>query len=263
MDLGIEGRVALIGASGRGLGLATAERLAMEGVNIAICDKDESVLEEAKEAVLAAGRGGQVYAYPVDLTLEDDIDRLVDEVHRDLGAISILITNSGGPPPGSFDDATDEKWEAAYNLTFLSAVRLIRAVLPDMKTQRWGRIINFTSRALKEPIPGLLISNAVRLAVAGMAKTLAGEVAQHGITVNNICPGPTTTERALQLATNRAQNKGITVEEELAFTAKNIPLGRLARPEEPAAAAAFLASEIAGYITGVSLLIDGGAVKAL
>jgi 3-oxoacyl-[acyl-carrier protein] reductase len=132
-----------------------------------------------------------------------------------------------------------------------------------MKEQQWGRIINFTSRSLKEPIPNLIISNSVRLAVGGMAKTLAGEVAQYGITVNNVCPGPTTTDRAIELAENRAQKKGISVEEELDLTAKSIPLGRLARPEETAAAAAFLASEHAGYITGISLLIDGGAVKAL
>jgi 3-oxoacyl-[acyl-carrier protein] reductase len=263
MDLGLQGKVALVGASGRGLGLATAERFAEEGMRVAICDKDEAVLDEARAAVSAAGGGSEVYAYPVDLTLVADIERLVSGVRRDLGPISILVTNSGGPPPGTFSDATDEKWEFAYQLTFLSAVRLIRAVLPDMKAQNWGRIINFTSRAIKEPIPNLMISNAVRLAVAGMAKTLAVEVAEFGVTVNNIGPGPTTTDRAIELASRRAEKKGITVEEELAKTAATIPLGRLARPEEQAAAAAFLASEWAGYITGISLLVDGGAVKSL
>lgn len=263
MDLGIQGRIALVAASGRGLGRATAERLAMEGVRVAICDKDSDVLEEARAAVSAAGDGSEAYAYPVDLTAASDIERLVADVKRDLGPVSILITNSGGPPPGDFGDATDDKWEFAYQLTFLSAVRLIRATLPDMKAQRWGRIINFASRAIKEPIPGLMISNAVRLAVAGMAKTLAGEVAEYGITVNNIGPGPTTTDRAIQLAARRAEAKGITVDEELALTADSIPMKRLARPEEQAAAVAFLASEWAGYITGVSLLVDGGAVKAI
>lgn len=264
MDLQIHGRVALIAASGRGLGRATAERLAMEGCHVAICDKDESVLAEAQQSVQAAGGDGvRVMAYPVDLTNAASIEQLVAAVKRDLGPVSILITNSGGPPPGPFDAADDEKWLFAYQLTFLSAVRLIRAVLPDMKAQRWGRIINFTSRSLKEPIPNLMISNAVRLAVGGMAKTLAGEVAQYGITVNNVCPGPTTTDRAIELAAARASKKGLSVEEELTETAKQIPLGRLARPEEQAAAVAFLASELAGYITGISLLVDGGAVKAL
>jgi 3-oxoacyl-[acyl-carrier protein] reductase len=263
MDLGIRGRVALVAASGRGLGRATAERLAMEGCNVAICDKDESVLDAALQSVKATGQETRALAYPVDLTKADEIERLVASVGRDLGSISILVTNSGGPPPGPFEAADDEKWLFAYHLTFLSAVRLIRAVLPDMKAQGWGRIINFTSRSLKEPIPNLIISNAVRLAVGGMAKTLAGEVAQYGITVNNVCPGPTSTDRAIELAAARAAKKGISVEEELEDTAQNIPVGRLARPEEQAAVVAFLASELAGYVTGVSLLVDGGAVRAL
>ena len=263
MDLGIRGRVALVGASGRGLGRATAERLAMEGCNVAICDKDESVLDESLESVKAAGQDIQAAAYPVDLTKNEEIESLVASVKRDLGPVSILVTNSGGPPPGAFDAADDEKWLFAYQLTFHSATRLIRTVLPDMKAQKWGRIINFTSRSLKEPIPNLIISNAVRLAVGGMAKTLAAEVAEHGITVNNVCPGPTTTDRAIELAAARGEKKGLTVEEELAQTIKSIPMGRLAKPEEQAAAVAYLASELAGYITGISLLVDGGAVKAL
>ena len=263
MDLGIRGRVALIGASGRGLGLATARRLAAEGCDVAVCDVDPEVLDEASRSVEESGDDVRVRAYRVDLLDAGDIEKLVASVRQDLGPVGILVTNSGGPPPGAFDAATDEKWYRAYDLTFLSAVRLIRAVLPDMKEAGWGRIVNFTSRALKEPIPNLIISNSVRLAVAGMAKTLAGEVARHGITVNNLCPGPTTTDRAVELARARAEKKGISVEEELRSTAKDIPLGRLARPEEQAAAAAFLASEHAGYITGISLLVDGGAVQAL
>lgn len=264
MDLGIRGRVALVGASGRGLGRATAERLAMEGCRVALCDKDGDVLDEAVASVKAAGgEGTDVVAYETDLTDAASIEALVASTRNDLGPVSILITNSGGPPPGPFEAATDEKWNFAFQLTFLSATRLIRAVLPDMKEQRWGRIINFTSRGLKEPIANLIISNAVRLAVGGMAKTLAAEVASFGITVNNLCPGVTSTDRAIELATARAAKKGISAEEELAGTAKSIPIGRLATPEEQAAAAAFLASDLAGYITGVSLLVDGGAVRAL
>jgi 3-oxoacyl-[acyl-carrier protein] reductase len=260
MDLGIQGRVALIGASGRGLGRATAERLAAEGCHVAICDVDGAVLDEARNAVQAVAQdGARVQAYQVDLTSAASIEELVAKVQRHLGTVSILVTNSGGPPPGGFEQATDEKWLRAYDLTFLSAVRLIRAVLPGMKEQRWGRIINFASRALREPIPNLMISNAVRLAVAGMAKTLAREVAEFGITVNNLGPGPTSTDRAIELAAARAQKKGVSAEQELESTAKSIPLGRLATPDEQAAVAAFLASEPAGYITGVSLVVDGGA----
>lgn len=263
MDLGIRGRVALVGASGRGLGLATALRLAAEGCRVAICDLDSNVLDEAAEKVKAAGEGIEVRAYQIDLTDPKAIERVVASVREDLGPIGILINNSGGPPPGGFDAATDEKWYRAYDLTFMSAVRMTRAVLPDMKEQGWGRIINFTSRAIREPIPNLMLSNAVRLAVAGMAKTLASEVAEFGITVNNLGPGPTTTDRSIQLARAGAEKKGISVEEELEQKAKDIPIGRLATPDEQAAVATFLASEPAGYITGVSLVVDGGAVRAL
>ena len=166
-------------------------------------------------------------------------------------------------PPGTFDQATDEKWLAAYDLTFMSAVRLIRGLLPEMKKNQWGRIINLCSRTLREPITNLMISNAVRLAVAGMAKTLSSEIAHLGITVNNIGPGPTATARALELAKARADKKGIDMEQELKITKQRIPRGRMAEPEEIAAAVAFLASDLAGHITGQSLLIDGGETKAL
>ena len=264
MDLLIKGKVALVGASGNGLGLAAACRLAMEGCHVAVCDLHTPALEAAKAAVLAAGQGAaRVMARNVDLTKPGDIETLVADVQQELGSIDILVTNAGGPPPGMFDQATDDKWKKGFELTFLSAVRLIRAVLPDMKARKWGRIINFTSRALREPIDNLMISNAVRLAVGGMAKTLATEVAPFGITVNNVCPGPTSTDRAIELAAARAVKKGISTGEELAQTAKRIPRGRLARPEEPAAAVAFLSSELAGHITGISLLIDGGETKGI
>lgn len=263
MDLGIRGKVALVGASAGGLGLATAKRLALEGCNIAICDIDEKRLGSALQSVKEVGKTVNIKAYKVDLTESEKIDSMMVLVKKDLGPIDILVTNSGGPPPGSFDEANDDKWIFAYKLTFLSAVRLIRSVLPDMKNKGWGRIINFTSRSLKEPIANLIISNSVRLAVAGMAKTLASEVAQFGITVNNIGPGPTKTDRAIELAGMRAKKKGISVSEELEFTAKRIPRGKLATAEEQAAVVAFLASDLAAHITGASILVDGGETKAL
>jgi 3-oxoacyl-[acyl-carrier protein] reductase len=263
MDLGIKGKVALVGASAGGLGLATAKQLAMEGCHVAICDKDAQRLEAAQKLVQAAAPDSRVATYAVDLTKAEEIAHLVDRVMADLGPVAILVTNSGGPPPGSFADASDDKWDLGYRLTFLSAVRLIRQVLPGMQANQWGRIINFASRALREPIDNLMISNGMRLAVAGMAKTLAAEVAADGITVNNIGPGPTRTDRALELARARAKKKGISVEAELAHTAARIPRGRLATPEEQAAAAAFLASQQAGHINGVSLIIDGGETRAL
>lgn len=264
MDLGINGKVALVGASAGGLGLATAQRLASEGCNVAICDINADALPGAREAVMEAGGGKiRVFTYSVDLSDASAITEMVSAIQKDLGSIDILVTNAGGPPPGTFDDATDAKWLRAYELTFMSTVRLIRSVLPEMKTKGWGRIINLASRALLEPIPNLMISNATRLAVSGMAKTLAPEIASSGITINNIGPGPTSTDRAIELAGARAKKKGISVEEELELTAKQIPHGRLGKPEEVAATAAFFASELAGHITGTTLLVDGGETKAL
>ena len=262
MDLGISGKVALVGASAHGLGLATAERFAIEGCRVAICDLDAEALEPARVRVEAAG-AVKVGAWQTDLTSADAISTLVANVEHELGGVDILVTNAGGPPPGLFEDASDDKWSAAYELTFLSAVRLIRGVLPGMKERKWGRIINFTSRTLREPIPNLMVSNAVRLAVAGMAKTLASEVASLGITVNNLGPGPTSTDRAIQLATARAERNGVTLEEELAATEARIPRGRMALPEEQAAVAAFLASELAAHLTGASLIVDGGETRSL
>ncbi len=262
MDLGIAGRVALVSASAHGLGLATAERFGMEGCRVAVCDLDGDGLAAAAAVVEAAG-APEVATWQTDLTDSESIAAMTAGVEERFGGVDILITNSGGPPPGTFERATDEQWSAAYELTFLSAVRLIRAVLPGMKERSWGRIVNFTSRALREPIPNLILSNAVRLAVAGMAKTLAAEVAPFGVTVNNLGPGPTATDRAIQLATSRAERKGITLEEEMTLTEARIPRGRLARPDEQAAVAAFLASEPAGHITGASLIVDGGETRAL
>ena len=166
MDLKIKGKTALVGASGQGLGLACAMRLAMEGCNVALCDLNPDALEKAARAVGELQPAGRVGTYPVDLTNGDSISAMVEKVEKDLGPVDILVTNSGGPPPGGFEDATDEKWLRAYDLTFLSAVRLIRQVLPGMKQRQWGRIINLCSRTLREPIFNLMISNALRLAVA-------------------------------------------------------------------------------------------------
>lgn len=262
MDLGIEGKVAIVGASANGLGYATARRFALEGCHVALCDIDEKALSQAKEN-LAAETGARIGSWQVDLTSSAAIERFASEVSEELGPVDILVTNSGGPPPGLFEDATDEKWSRAFDLTFMSAVRLIRNVLPGMKERNWGRIVNFTSRTLQEPIPGLIISNATRLAVAGMAKTLAGEVAPYGITVNNLGPGPTATDRAIELAQARATRKGISLETELAETEARIPRGRMATPDEIAAVAVFLASEPAGHLTGRSIIVDGGETGAL
>lgn len=263
MDLKIRDKVALIGASAGGLGLACAQRLAEEGCRVFLCDKDQEKVTASANSLSVRFGADRVGHFLTDLTNAAEIDRLIERVKDQLGPIDILITNSGGPPPGTFDVASDDKWLFAYDLTFMSAVRLIRGVLPDMKKKGWGRIINLCSRTLREPIANLIVSNAVRLAVAGMAKTLSSEIALNGITVNNVGPGPTSTDRAIELAKARADKKGIDVEQELKATNQRIPRGRMAIPDEIAATVTFLASDLAGHITGQSILVDGGETKAL
>jgi 3-oxoacyl-[acyl-carrier protein] reductase len=198
-----------------------------------------------------------------DLSRTEDIQALAADAHTRFGAVDILVTNAGGPPPGSFEQHDAAAWEQAYVLTLRSVVELVRAVLPAMRAQKWGRILNVTSIAVKQPIDGLLLSNSLRAAVTGMARTLANEVAADGITVNNLMPGYTRTDRIVHLAQTRAARDGTSVEAVFAEWERQIPVGRLGEPHELAAMAAFLASEHAAYVTGQSIAIDGGWIRAL
>ena len=215
MDLGLEGKTALVGASSRGLGRAVADELAKEGANLVICARTVAPLEEAGQWIHDA-TGVEVVAVPADLSRPEDIDRLIKTAEEDFGNIDILVTNTGGPPPGPFEDHSVEAWSSAVEQNLNSVLNLTRAVLPAMKKAGWGRIINITSVAVKQPIDGLILSNAVRAAVTGFAKTLANEVASSGITVNNVMPGFTRTERLDGLAANISKTQGITVEEAFA-----------------------------------------------
>jgi 3-oxoacyl-[acyl-carrier protein] reductase len=191
------------------------------------------------------------------------VERLVQVVLAEYGRIDVLVNNAGGPPPGTFTDVSDEDWLHAVQLNLMSAVRLTRLVLPGMRERRWGRIINITSVSVKQPMPTLILSNAVRVGVVAMAKTLAGQVAGEGITVNNVCPGSILTDRITQLTQADAQREGISFDEALARRAAAIPMGRIGLPEELAALIAFLASERAAYITGTTIQVDGGAFNGL
>ena len=224
MDLGLEGRTALVGASSRGLGRAVAEELAKEGTNLVICARTVAPLEEASQSIHDA-TGADVVAVPADLTEPEDIARLVERAEQDFGKIDILVTNTGGPPPGPFESHSVEAWSVAVEQNLNSVLNLTRAVLPAMKEAGWGRIINITSVAVKQPIDGLILSNAVRAAVTGFAKTLANEVASSGITVNNVMPGFTRTERLDGLAENIAETQGITVKEAFTRWAAQSPMG--------------------------------------
>lgn len=262
MDLGLSGRVALVGGASRGLGRAIAAELLAEGAHVALVARDAAALERVR-AELAAGAAGSSHAIPADLAAPGEAARAVSAARAALGPIDILVTNQGGPPPGPFESHDADAWRGAYSLLLDSVVEQVRAALPDMKSRGWGRIITVTSIAVKQPGEGLILSNSLRAGVAGLAKTLAHELAPHGITVNNVMPGFTRTERLVHLAGDIARRRGIAPEDAYAEWERHIPLGRLGEPRELAALVAFLASARADYITGTSIPVDGGWIRSL
>lgn len=261
MDLGLTGKVAVVVASSKGLGRAAAEELVREGVRVVICARGAEALEETRAAIAAAG--GEVAAVAVDTSSPEDLEQLIAVAESNFGSVDILVTNGGGPSPGTFDQVDDAAWDAAVTGTLSSVVRLCRRVLPAMREKGWGRIINITSIAVKQPVDGLILSNAVRAAVTGFARTLANEVASEGITVNNVMPGFTWTERVDELADKQAAFTGSSRDEVIAGWKTSIPAARLGEPDELAALIAFLASSRAAYITGQSIPVDGGWIRGL
>jgi 3-oxoacyl-[acyl-carrier protein] reductase len=261
MNLGIRGRVALVAASSRGLGRASAEALAAEGAELVLCARGADALEETA-AHIRRTAGVRVVAVPADVADPGGVARVVDAA-RAVGPVDILVTNAGGPPAGPFESHSDEAWRDAVRTNLESVVALTRAVLPGMKARRWGRIVNVTSIAVKQPVDGLILSNSVRAAVTGFARTLANEVAPYGITVNNVMPGYTRTARVDELARANAQRKGTAPDDEFAVWERQIPMGRLGEPAEFGAMVAFLASAQASYTTGASIPVDGGWIRSL
>jgi 3-oxoacyl-[acyl-carrier protein] reductase len=262
MDLGLKDRVAVVAAASQGLGKACALELAREGAKVVICARDADALAVTADEIHAK-TGGVVLWLAVDLTNPAQIRHLAEETLRRYGRIDVLVTNNGGPPTGYFDDLDDEIWLAAHEKTLMSAVRLIRAVLPAMRVQGWGRIINITSVAVKQPMDDLLMSNVYRPGIVALAKTLSTQVAAEGITINNVAPGYTSTERVVEIFDARAAAQGKSVEEVLAEAMASYPMKRMGKPEELAALVAFLASEQAAYITGTTIPVDGGYFKGL
>lgn len=262
MDLGIKGKVAFVAASSRGLGRAVAEELAAEGASLILCARNADVLSRVSDEI-AATAGVPVLSVAADVSVAEDVARAVQKGLEKFGQIDILVTNAGGPPPGRFENLSREMWETAIRLTLNSVLELTRAVLPGMKEHRWGRILNITSITVKQPVENLMLSNSLRAAVTGLARTLANEVAAHGITVNNILPGYTRTERVEELAKAVAAKEEISEAEAAARWESEIPMKRLGEPAEFAALAAFLVSERASYITGTSIPVDGGWIRSL
>lgn len=262
MDLRIKNRVALVAASSRGLGKAIAFRLSREEAKVVICAREKDRLFKTRDEI-AAETGSVVKAYTVDVTNRDQINKMVEDAIKEFGTIDILVCNAGGPPSGMVDDFTVDDYQQALELNLLSTIHLCTKVMPHMKKQKWGRIINMTSISAKQPIDNLILSNTSRAGVLGYSKSLSNQLAPFGITVNSVCPGYTRTERVEELAKSFEEAGKGTVKDFYRNIEKIIPIGRLGTPEEVAQAVAFLASEGAGYITGIALQVDGGYIKAL
>jgi 3-oxoacyl-[acyl-carrier protein] reductase len=262
MDLGLKDRVALVAASSQGLGKAVAIGLAKEGAKLALCSRNAEALESTAQEIRRETEA-DVMAWPVDLTKEDQVHAFVEQAEKRFGRIDICITNAGGPPAKPFDATTVEDWRRAIDLNLMSTLFLAREVLPSMKARKWGRLVTITSLTVKQPIDNLILSNSVRAAVAGLVKTLSNEYGPHNVLVNNVCPGYTATDRLVELSSTLAKSSGASPAEIETRWTSQIPLGRLGRPGEFADAVVFLCSERASYITGQSILIDGGFAKGL
>ena len=262
MDLGLKGRVAIVVAASKGLGKAVAMELAKEGAEVAICARGAEELEKTAAEIGRIG-GREVFRQVIDVTEVGTIAGFVGAVEQRFGRVDICVTNSGGPPSKVFRDTTVEDWKFAVDQLLMGTVAFARETLPRMQKNEWGRLITITSSAVKQPVEGLLLSNSLRSAVTGLAKTLANEYAGFGITVNNVCPGYTRTARLDGLARTISERAGGQAEEVFANWEKQVPAGRLGTPEEFAAVVAFLASERASYVNGVSIAVDGGLVRSL
>lgn len=256
MDLKLESKSVLVTAGSKGIGLATARGFHAAGARVAICSRSQDNLDAA--AALLPG----CIAIAGDVSNADDIQRIVTAASDKFGGIDILVNNAGGPPAGLFVDLDDSDWAKAVDLTLMSVVRATRLVLPHMQAQKWGRIVNISSTGVKQPVPGLTLSNSIRLAVLGWAKTLANQVGPDNVLVNTVCPGFTNTDRITQIFESQSVASGKSIDEISKGLAAQIPLRRIGQPEEIANLAVFLGSEAASYITGTAIQVDGGSVQS-
>jgi 3-oxoacyl-[acyl-carrier protein] reductase len=262
MNLGLAGKVAFIAGGSQGLGKAAALEMSREGARIVIGALDDPELPGAVEEIRAA-TGNEVIGIPVDVTRSDQARDFIRKGVEHFGTVDVLVNNAGGPPDKTFLEIDDDLWEFGFKLNLMSTIIMTREAVPIMKEKRWGRIINMTSVSVKQPIDGLILSNTIRMGVIGLAKTLSTELAPYNVTVNNVCPGYTMTERVRKLAIVVAEKRNSTPEAVVKSWEALIPMGRLGTPEEFAALVAFLASEKSSYITGASIHIDGGYYKGI
>jgi 3-oxoacyl-[acyl-carrier protein] reductase len=263
MDFGLNGKAAAVSASSQGLGFACALELAREGASVAICSRDHARIEDAARRLREAVPGAKIYAAVVDLSSDDSCGRFVEDAAAAFGRLDILVTNSGGPPPGSFDQLSVAELRRSVDASLMAPIAMIHAAVPHMRARKWGRIVNILSITVKQPKTNLLISSTMRTGVMGYARTIANDLARDGITVNNVAPGYTRTERLDELAEHTSKTQDRKIEDVLAEWERVIPAQRLGRPEELAAVVTFLASERASYLTGTTIQVDGGWVQSL
>ena len=262
MDLNLKNKNAIVCASSQGLGKAAAIDLALEGVNLAICSRDQDKIDKTKAEILKRTNNQiKVIALKANLNSSEQIETLYEEALNSLGSIDILVNNNGGPPPSTFDQLTDDDWQNAFNSTMMSCLRLSKLVMPQMKDRGWGRIINISSVSVKTPVNGLFLSNSLRMGVLGWSKALADELAPFGITVNTVCPGYTRTERVEAILESQSNASGLKKEDIEKSIANNIPMKRVGEAEDLAGLITFLASEKANYMTGLAVQVDGGSAR--
>ncbi|HBY93288.1 MAG: SDR family oxidoreductase [Ardenticatenaceae bacterium] len=262
MNLGLAGRAALVGASSKGIGKACAFGFAREGTNVTICARHEDELAQVAQEIRDE-TGVEVLAVPTDLTNPDQIKRLVQQHMDRFGRIDVLVTNNGGPPASRFVNTTTDQWQLGLDMSLWNVIRLCSEVVPHMQRQHDGRIVNLVSVSAREPIDGLILSNVARAGVLGLAKTMANELAHDGIRINNVCPGSTLTPRMATLSAGLAQQRGATPTDVIADWEANIPLGRMGKPDEIANVVVFLASDAASFVTGTTIVVDGGQTRAV
>lgn len=257
MDLGLKGRVALVCASSQGLGKAIAQTLAQEGASVAICSRNEKSLEETRQA-LEAQTNAKIISVVADLSLKQDLEKLVTTVQEQLGAIDILVNNTGNPPAGRLAQLSDSDWDRAYQLVLMSAIRLTKGVIPSMKERGWGRVINIATSAVEQPRGDLLISTTFRAGLTAFSRAIAAELGEHNVLIHTVCPGVIGTGAMLNLAEKMADSAGISVQaaqEKLTF---GVPMARMGEPQEIANLVTCLASDRLNYMTGQTITIDGG-----
>jgi 3-oxoacyl-[acyl-carrier protein] reductase len=262
MELGLKGKVAMVAGASRGLGYAVAKGLAAEGVLVSMSSRNEDSIRAAA-ARISSETGTEPFAHPLDVRSAESIQAWYDATVARFGGVDLLFVNGGGPPAGTALSFDDTAWQGAFELLVLSAVRMVRLCAPSMKQRGGGAIVVSTSGAVKEPIPNLALSNVVRASVAALSKTLANELAADNIRVNHLLPGRIDTDRVRELDTIRSNATGTSIDDVRASYAKVIPLGRYGTPDEYGAAAVFLLSDAARYVTGASLQVDGGLIKAV